>query len=196
VKATRLVVAAGVLLLPAVLATGCGSKGMRAISAGQSAIQPTANDAVVVFMRPSPVGDIYSSSLFELGPQGDRFIGIITSGTRLAYRANPGRTRFMIVNTGGGDQFMDAELAGGKTYYAMVNYESIGSRSTYVLKPADQHSADFKACSTQCVWSVNTPKSDEWGRRHQAEVAKRKTQSLPAWEAQPNRATLTLSDGR
>jgi hypothetical protein len=172
---------------------------MRAVPPGQVVVQPSANEAVVVFMRPVPTGEIYSSSLFELRSDGDRFIGILTSGTRLLYCTAPGRTRFMLVNTGGSDHFMDAELEAGKTYYATVNFGDATGRSTYVLKPVrigDQQSPEFKTCAAQCVWVQNTEKSEAWGQRHRVEIAKRKARSLPAWEAQADRPMLNAADGQ
>lgn len=179
-----------------VLAVGCGTRGMRAVP--QASVPPPGpSESVIVFMRPSPIGEMTSTSVFDLRPDGDRFVGILRAHTRLAYRATPGRTRFMLITTGGTDQFMDAELAGGKTYYAVVTYEN--GIASYVLKPvrpADQDGAEFKSCLAQCAWVENTEKSEAWGRNHLRDLPRRKARFLPAWEARIPRPTLTAADGR
>lgn len=187
---------AGVLAL-GLLTAACGSRGMRTVPQVTIA-PPAANEAVIVFMRPSSVGEMYSTSLFELRPEGDRFVGILKGDSRLAYRAKPGRTRFMVVSAGGSDHFMDAEFSGGKTYYAVIEYGPSGSSVQYVLRPvriADQEAEEFKRCAAQCAWTENTAKSEAWGRNHMAEIGRRKARSLPVWQSQPNRQALTSADG-
>ena len=192
----RVRVCLGIIALVA-LSAGCGTRGMRPVS--QPTIAPPGPDeVVVVFMRPSIVGGTYSTSIFDLRPDGDRFVGILQTQTRLVYRAAPGRTRFMLVATGGNDQFMDADLAGGKTYYAAVGYETVGNISAYVLKPvrADRETREVKDCLERCAWVENTEKSEAWGRNHLRDLSKRKAQYLPAWEARTPRPALGPADGR
>jgi hypothetical protein len=186
------------LVVLAVLGAGCGSRGMRTVS--QTTVAPPGpNEAVVVFMRPLLGGDTYSTSVFDLRPDGDRFVGILRSQTRLAYRTTPGRTRFMLIATGGRDQFMDAELAGGKTYFATVTYEAVGNVTAYVLKPvrgAGPDSKEFTSCQAQCAWVENTERSEAWGRNRLRELPQRKARYLPEWEALGPRPALTAADGR
>jgi hypothetical protein len=196
---TRYAIAGGLAVLLGLLGTGCGARAMKSVAPTEAALQPSATEAVIIFMRPGTTGQMYSSALFELRPDSERFIGILKSGTRLPYRVAPGRTRFMVVNTGGEDQFMDAELAGGKTYYAAVAHESIGARFAYVLKPVkveDQQRAEFRACAMQCEWVENTGRSEAWARQHREDIAKRKVRFLPMWESRPNRPALNAADGR
>jgi hypothetical protein len=195
-KANRVRVCLGIIVL-VVLGAGCGSRGMRSVS--QPAIAPPGPDeAVVVFMRPLLVGGTYSTSVFDLRPDGDRFVGILLTQTRLAYRVPPGRTRFMLVATGGNDQFMDAELAGGKTYYAAVGYETVGNIAAYVLQPVpvNRESKEVKECLEHCAWVENTEKSEAWGRNHLRDLPKRKARYLPAWEARSPRPALGSADAR
>ena len=186
----------GIVVL-AVLAAGCGTRGMRPV-AQTTVAPPGPSEAVVVFMRPLLVGDTYSTSVFDLRPDGDRFVAILRAQTRFAYRTAPGRTRFMLITTGGTDQFMDAELAGGKTYYVTVAYEAVGNTSSYVLKPlrTGPDSPEFKNCQAQCEWVENTERSETWGRNRLRELPQRKARYLPAWEARAPRPALTAADGR
>ncbi len=196
-RVNRCGVWAGIIVL-VVLAAGCGSRGMRTVP--QATVAPPGPDeAVVVFVRPLLGGDTYSTSVFDLRPDGDRFVGILRSQSRFAYRTTPGRTRFMLIATGGTDQFMDAELAGGKTYYVTVAYETVGNVQAYVLKPvrgAGLESPAFKNCQAQCAWIENTEKSEAWGRNHLRDLPKRKARYMPAWEAQGQRPALMAADGR
>jgi hypothetical protein len=182
----------------AVLAGGCGTRGMRVVP--QATVSPPGStEAVVVFMRPAFISETYSTSVFDLRPEGDRFVAIVRAQTRFAYRTAPGRTRFMLVSTGRPDQFMDADLAPGKTYYASITHEVVDSATTYVLRPVrggDLENAEIKACLTECAWVENTEKSDAWGRAQLRNLAQRKARSLPAWEARNPRPALTAADGR
>jgi hypothetical protein len=190
--------ACATLLIVLGLAAACGRTGGMQTVPQATVAPPGAAEAVVVFMRPA-LATGYSTSVFELRPDGDRFIGILRPDTRLAYRTTPGRTRFMLVTTGGWDDFMDAELAGGKTYAAVVTYVTSGGQAGYRLRPvrrADYERDDVKACMTGCAWVENTAKSEAWGKNHLPEIARRKAKSLPEWQAVANRPSLTPADGR
>jgi hypothetical protein len=93
---------------------------------------------------------------------------------------------------------MDAELAGGRTYYAAVSYEAVGNISAYVLKPVrvNQETAEVKDCLARCEWVENTEKSEAWGRNQLRNLSRRKAQYLPTWEARTPRPSLEPADGR
>lgn len=186
------------IILAALTAAACGSRGMRTVQ--QVAVAPPGPDAaVVVFLRPAMTGELHSTSVFDLRPDGPRFVAIMRSQTRFAYRTTPGRTRFMLVTTGGYDDYLDAELAPGKTYYVTVNYGMVRGQAGYSLKPvrlADLDGDQFKSDMASCAWVENTEQSEAWGRNHLRELPRRQAKTLPGWEAQRNRVTLGPNDGR
>jgi hypothetical protein len=63
-------------------------------------------------MRPSSLGGAVQSSVFELRPDGDKFVGIVSSKTKIAYSTGPGQHLFMVIAENA--DFMRANLAPGK----------------------------------------------------------------------------------
>jgi hypothetical protein len=88
------------LLLPAILCACVGSP-VRKVSVGTTQAPPTADKAVVVFMR-TDWGGIQSSVFDVTQPanQTDKLVGIVSAGTRVAYVADPGDHLFMIGENG------------------------------------------------------------------------------------------------
>src|SRR5436190_1151179 len=79
----------------------------------------TADEAMVVFMRPSMVGGMVAASVFDVTDAGPaKLVGIVNYGTKMVYLTKPGEYTFMVV--GESADFMKASFAAGKTYYALV----------------------------------------------------------------------------
>src|SRR5678809_935163 len=91
--------------------------------------KPTANDAVIYFILPGMTGTggqyqpsygaTPSVSLHDISGPQRKMVGILGIGQKLAYRAPPGKHEFMLVNKGSTD-FLEANVAAGKTYYVVV----------------------------------------------------------------------------
>lgn len=105
------------MILFAVVMSGCASTVMRE-TANQQVTPPPPEKAKVVFMRSSIVAAAITSDLFEVVNGELRFIGKLANGTKIAYETTPGEKVFMAYGTAA--DFMLANLAPGKTYYAVV----------------------------------------------------------------------------
>src|SRR5215831_17104802 len=98
-----------VLVLVLAVAGGCGF--VRPTGPPRA---PAENEAVVVF-----VGRATGALLYDVSDGDDeRFIGISDPETKVGYVCPAGTRRFMVV--GETADFLDASLAPGKTYYALV----------------------------------------------------------------------------
>lgn len=76
------------------------------------------NKAKVVFMRSSMVAAAIGCELFEVVNGELRLIGQLPTGNKVVWETTPGKKVFMAYGTAA--DFMLAELAPGKTYYAVV----------------------------------------------------------------------------
>lgn len=115
----RKFVSLAVVLIVASLLSACASSRMVDLAQPPLAVaQPVAGTATVVFMRPSLFGGAIQSSVFDITDGGDSLVGIVSAGKKVAASTAPGHRRFMVI--GESADFMDAELAAGKTYHARV----------------------------------------------------------------------------
>lgn len=186
-------------LVVAFLVTGCAGpiSHMREMSAGETPSAAPPGKAVIVFMRPSTLGYAIASSVYELKSGGDVFVGIVPAKRKLAYVAEPGSTRFMVVSEAA--DFMAADLEAGKTYYALVTPRMGVWKARFSLRPVtaeDLRGAQFKDWEADCAWIDNTPASHGWAKEHWEDIQSKKVEYLQKWEPRTDKPTLRASDGR
>jgi hypothetical protein len=75
-------------------------------------------ESTVVFIRWSMIGAIHRASLYDVTDRRPEFIGFLPSKARLSYAVSPGQHTFMVVTETA--DFMQAEVVGGKVYYAIA----------------------------------------------------------------------------
>jgi hypothetical protein len=170
---------------------------MREMGVGEAPAVAPAGKALVVFMRPSTLGFAIASSVYELKPAGDVFIGIVPAKRKLAYVADPGSTRFMVVSEAA--DFMAAELEAGKTYYALVTPRMGVWKARFSLRPVTAEElggSQFRDWDGECRWIDNTPASHGWAKEHGSDVQSKKVEYLQKWEPRNDKPTLRASDGR
>jgi len=186
-------------LLLAALVTGCAGpiSHMREMAAGEVPPAAPVGKTVIVFMRPSGLGYAIASSVYELKSDGDVFVGIVPAKRKLAYVANPGSTRFMVVSEAA--DFMAADLEAGKTYYALVTPRMGMWKARFSLRPltaGDLQGAQFKDWEGDCTWIDNTPASHGWAKQHWADIQSKKVEYLQKWEPRADKPVLRATDGR
>ena len=170
---------------------------MREMSVGESPPAVPAGKAMIVFMRPSTLGFAIASSVFELKPDGDVFIGIVPAKRKLAYAADPGSTRFMVVSEAA--DFMAADLEAGKTYFALVTPRMGVWKARFSLRPLsaeELREAQFSDWDAECRWIDNTPASHGWAKEHWSDIQSKKVEYLQKWEPRNDKPTLRAPDGR
>ncbi|UXI66379.1 DUF2846 domain-containing protein [Tahibacter amnicola] len=177
--------------------TGCQSSMM--VKANREP-EPSADKALVVFMRPSSFGGAIQSSVYDTGEAKDTFIGIVSTGTKVAYLAEPGQHRFMVVAENA--DFLEATLNAGKTYYVLVSPRMGVWKARFSLLPirnnaSAEHnvkSGDFAKWQSKTHWVGVSPEAEAWYREHESAIREKKNDYLKKWKvmAPADKAELTL----
>lgn len=171
----------------ALLASGCASTKM-IDSPQQELVPPAAGKAQVVFMRASFVGSAVQAVIYDATGGSAEFIGIISNGKKLAYSVDPGQHVFMVVSEAA--DFLEADLAGGKTYYAMVTPRMGAWKARFSLSPVRnggegdfQYQSDkFQGWLRDNKFSENTAESNAWAVENHSSVLEKQARYWPAWQ--------------
>jgi hypothetical protein len=186
------------------LLAGCASNKMMD-SAIQSLPLPSDDEATVVFMRVSSYGGAIQAALFDATGSESEFIGIISTGKKIAYTTSPGPHRFMVVSEAA--DFLEADLLGGRTYYAMVTPRMGAWKARFSLYPVSAipdaefslQSEKFDRWQETTDFIENTDASRQWARDNMASVQEKRTAYEAVWaeksEAALAERTLRPEDG-
>lgn len=176
--------------------SGCKSSAMVKV-ADEAAIVPTADSAVVVFVRPSPVGYAYQSVVYETTTKENQLVGIVSSGARVAYRTTPGTHMFMVVSEAA--DFLQATVEANKTYYVRVTPRFGVFRARFSLDPV--RAEEFKQPEFGfwggLEWYENTDASREWAKNNAASVQSKREEYFKKWseKSAEDKAEATLLPG-
>ncbi|UHQ20354.1 hypothetical protein LVB87_04110 [Lysobacter sp. KIS68-7] len=149
--------------------------------------KPEPGKALIVFVRVSAGGALISSSVYD-APDGEtKFIGIVQRGNKVAYQAEPGPHRFMVIAENA--DFMDATLEAGKTYYALISPRMGVWKARFSLLPihndpaADEslQSNDFKKWMGKTSFFEATESNLAWYEANKASVEEKKADYLKKW---------------
>jgi hypothetical protein len=183
--------------------TGCQSSLM--VKSTESTPAPEPGKAMVVFMRPSMFGGAIQSSVYDTHAKDDKFIGIVSTKTKIAYQADPGDHLFMVIAENA--DFMIAHLDAGKTYYALVSPRMGVWKARFSLLPIhhradakyNTESADFRDWMAKTAWIQSTPAAEAWYRKNEADLRSKKLDYMRKWDAadmhQKDELTIPASDG-
>jgi hypothetical protein len=185
-----------ITVMLAVLAiTGCASRHTASVPVPAAVMTPSPDKATVVFLRPGNMGFSIPSSVFDLSADPPIPIALLWRHEKLAYRADPGKRRFMVI--GETADFLDADLVGGKIYYVRVTKHMGMVEARYSLDPITQ--PDVAAGLARDLKDIGSPESTQevtaWASHHIASIQAKKAQALPEWEAKRDRPTLHAEDG-
>jgi hypothetical protein len=167
---------------------------------------PASGKALVVFIRPSELGPIVQSEVFELsGPKKDpSLIAIVSAGTKYAYQADSGDHVFMVQSEGA--DFALAHLAAGKTYYILIQPIFGIWQARFLLEPIHKAQAKYSMQSPEFTyWITSTefveqkPSAQEWFQKHRDAVVTKEQGYWNSWvDSDPGyiaQHTLTADDG-
>ena len=177
--------------------SACASPGKMA-PAGPAPATVKSGEAQLVLMRSTFVGSAISASVWDTTGKDARFVGIIENGSKLIVPLKPGQHTFMVV--GESADFMQANVAAGKTYYAMVIPRPGVWKARFSFKPlrqADFGGSDFAEWNSKTTYVVNTPESTAWAAGAAASIAEKRGEYWPEWsgKAADQRASQTLNAG-
>lgn len=175
-------------LLAAILfATGCASNKM--IDAPeQELITPPTDKAQIIFLRSSFVGSAIQSVIYDATDGGTEFIGILSNDKMLSYTVEPGKHLFMVVSEAA--DFLEANLVGGKTYYAIVTPRVGAWRARFSMSPVrnggagefQYDSSEFRNWIADAEFSQNTPESYAWAKENHASVQGKQAEYWEVWQ--------------
>jgi hypothetical protein len=181
---------------------GCAGRGM--MSKDENPATPKPDRAVVTLMFPRATSDLLSVSVYDVTEPQTKFIGILENGSKIAYPVPAGKYTFMIVANS--TDFLEAQVAGGKTYYAVVEQvqpHAAGFLFRYAfraVRAAEIDSADFRAVNRDTPFRAKTERADAWYGTSESSVRNRREAYLPAWRAKTATARsaqmLNVEDGR
>jgi hypothetical protein len=197
----RNLLALSVLLIPALLLSGCagGVKHMQAVPPERAVEVPSPGRSMVVFMRPSGMAFGIQSSVFEVTDDRPRLAGILAAKKKVSYELEPGERLFMVI--GESADFMSADLLPDKTYCALVTPRMGVWKSRFSLKPVhagELQSQQFNEWLAGCAWVEKTPESEQWAEAHMPSIQSKQQGYYEKWMRRPesDRPRLFPQDGR
>ena len=171
-----------------------------AVHVADQQAKPEPGKALVLFMRPSSVGFAIASSVYDAPDEDTRFIGVVRSKQKMAYQAEPGMHRFMVIAENA--DFMDATLEAGKTYYVLIQPRMGVWKARFSLFPVHNHAdpgdtlqnPDFAQWNAKTELVATSPAGLAWYEENKASVAEKKADYLTKWNRMlaSDRAELVL----
>jgi len=195
----------GLLISFMLLLGGCASSSMLKAPQQQLA-KPAADKAQIIFMRSSLYGAGISAPMFDVTAGEPKFVGIVDNSSKVAVEVPAGKHTFMVVSEAA--DFLEANVEGGKTYYAMVTPRMGAWKARFSIWPvrgngtSDFHTADpaVQKYITKTVLMQNTPKSEAWFLKNKADVKAKQAEYWPVWQqksaAELAERTLVPADGQ
>jgi hypothetical protein len=180
---------AAVLAAVALLLGGCAGNvvHMEAVAPGTISAAPPPGKARIVFMRTSGVGFAVQSSVFEVKDNYPSLIGILAAKTRIAFDLDPGNHLFMAI--GESAEFMSADVAADKTYYAQISPRMGLWKARFALEPVPLAELDipsFKSDIDDCKWVTKTDDSENWARGNIQSIVSKQREYYPDWQKLPD----------
>lgn len=186
------------------LLSGCASSKM-IVQENQELVAPSAGKAQVVFMRSTFVGSAIQASVFDVTSGEPEFIGIISNDTKLAHKTDPGKRVFMVVSEAA--DYMEADLAAGKTYYSMVTPRMGAWKARFSMYPVrnsgggefQYDSKQFKDWLEKTRFVTNTAESKAWAKENLSNIKDKHARYWEVWKqkspADLAERTLNADDG-
>jgi hypothetical protein len=157
-----------------------------------SRLRPAAGKALVVFLRPEERAAAVQAVVYD----GTQFVGVVSQSWAVAYDAEPGAHRFMVVSEAA--DFLDAELEPGRIYYVQVRPRMGAWRARFSFRPlsatADARSIDGWLADSRLA-AVNEA-GQQWAERNRPSVLAKKAAYEPKWLEKSDRPVLHADDGR
>jgi hypothetical protein len=179
--------------------TAYASSGMMAKS--DRALVPKPDQALIVFLRSTFVGNAISASIFDVSGEETEFIGIVKNGTKIAYDLIPGEHTFMVVSEAA--DFMKATVVAGKTYYALISPRTGAWKARFSFRPlrqGDLATQKFDKWDSRTKLVDNTPESEAWAAKHAVDINNKRAKYWTVWSGKSLERqevqTLNPEDGR
>ncbi len=193
-----------VLTLSALLMAGCASVPMD-IAPEQTFVEVKPDESQVVFFRDSFVGSAIGSSIYDVKGDDAQFLGILANGNKIAVKIKPGKHLFMVISEAA--DFMNADLIGGKTYYAIVTPRMGLWKARFSMWPVSiDPTSEFNTTDGRLEkWMADTTlvttsdAAGAWYQENRISIESKMREYLPVWNqksaADRDKRTLKPEDG-
>jgi hypothetical protein len=169
------------------LASGCASTKM-VVKEDQTLVAPATEQSQIIFLRSTFVGSAIQSSIYDVTVGEPEFIGILSNDTKLAHTVDPGKHVFMVVSEAA--DFMEADLAAGKTYFSMVTPRMGAWVARFSMHPVRngaagdfQYSSDrFQGWLAKTKFVENTAESYAWFEAGRDSIKGRQEKYWTVWQ--------------
>jgi hypothetical protein len=160
---------------------------------------PSPGKSMIVFLRPSTLGFAVQSSVFDVTNGDPELVGLVPASFKLAHELEPGKHLFMAI--GESADFMHADLAADRTYYALVTPRMGAWKARFSLQPitADQLGGEqLENGLNSCQWIEKSETTDEWLQTNMVGILARQKKYYPRWLEKPEdkQPRLGPEDGR
>lgn len=182
-------------------ASGCATRSALVQTVDEPAHQVASGQAEIVFMRPSSYAAAVQASVYDVTDGQLEFIGIVSQGTRINFAVTPGERRFMVIAENA--DFMEAQLDGDKTYYALVAPRMGVWRARFSLLPVRKDpdarysmlTPDFDRWLERTEWVEMAPAAQSWFQSNRSSIQSKKASYMERWNrmAPHDKEVLTLS---
>lgn len=168
------------------------------VSADPSMPPPPADQAQIVFLRPSGYFPGMLTLLFEGMPDAETFIAPIGGRNKVVYNTAPGRKYFASALGGSITHYLDAEVEAGRRYYVLVRpIHGYG----FQLRPIRHTETDYSMANPDFPqWlaksvRVQAAEGERFNDKFKAAVDKARLLGFTRWQEKTagERAELTLS---
>jgi len=180
---------------------GCAGtlKHMQLVESDAVPDSPSPGKSMVVFMRPSTLGFAVQSSIFDVTNGDPELVGLMPASHKMAHELEPGKHLFMVI--GESADFMHANLAANKTYYARVTPRMGAWKARFSLAPvkANQLGSDeHEEWLNSGQWIAKSDTSDAWVQTNMISILAKQKKYYPKWleKAVDDQPRLDPADGR
>jgi hypothetical protein len=183
------------LVTAAIIFTGCATTEHMTAAEGEVKLAPDPGKSMVVFMRPSSYGGAILSTVYD----GMEYIGTVPANTRFSYQTEPGEHMFMVI--GESADFMKADLAPDKTYYARVAARMGVWKARFSFIPYNGGDEDeLQEWINDTKPMQMNEKGKIWAEQNAASIKAKHDEDLPEWEQKREelraKQTLLKNSGR
>jgi hypothetical protein len=193
------------LLLPTLLIiSGCSSNLMQPAN-DQAINKAQTNQVNITFIRSSILGSAIQASVYDTTNNEIVFIGVISNSTKINYLTTPGKHRFMVISETA--DFMEADVTGGKNYYAIVTPRMGLWKARFSMYPIRNSSSgaftinsnDFKSWMKDTTLVTKNASADAWFTKNLADIKEKESEDMAEWKeksaADIAERTLNPNDG-
>lgn len=164
---------------------------------GREDDQPSADEAVVLFLRHGFVGGAVVAHVFERFEDGRvGFLAVLTADTHFAHRVPPGRHVFAVTNEGIG--MIEVEAEGGHIYPVVIAPRIGLVKARFALLPAGPGTERWKNVPEWLASGrrvVLNERGARWWAERQGDLARRINERWAEWQQQTDRTVMRAGEG-